>query len=72
MKVALLTEQQRNKLIGKKYNEHFTFNPILDDNDNYIITIDEVDATDVDEFAWVKSLPLIDFVPNRKRIPTNG
>lgn len=63
IKVYLLTEEQRNQLIGQKFDENSYFNPVQDNNDNWIITEIEVDETINQDFLWVKNLPLIDFEP---------
>lgn len=61
--VGLLTENQKNSLVGQLYDEDSYFNPIQDINDNWIISIEEIDFCVNPEFAWVKDLPLIDYVP---------
>jgi hypothetical protein len=63
MKVYLLTEEQRKQLLGQKFDENSYFNPVLDNNDNWIITEIEVDETINQDLLWVKNLPLIDFEP---------
>jgi hypothetical protein len=54
--VYLLTELQKNELIGQLY-------PIQDANDNWIISIEEVDQCVNPELLWVKNLPLIEYIP---------
>ena len=61
--VGLLTETQKDSLIGQLYDEDSYFNPIQDDFDNWIISIEEMDFCVNPEFAWVKDLPLIDYKP---------
>jgi hypothetical protein len=61
--VGLLTENQKNSLIGQLYDEDSYFNPIQDDLDNWIISVEEMDFCVNPEFAWVKDLPLIDYKP---------
>jgi hypothetical protein len=61
--VGLLTETQKDSLVGQLYDEDSYFNPILDDFDNWIISIEEMDFCVNPEFQWVKDLPLIDYVP---------
>jgi len=61
--VGLLTENQKDSLIGQMYDEDSYFNPIQDDFDNWIISIEEMEFCVNAEFQWVKDLPLIDYKP---------
>ena len=61
--VGLLTETQKDSLIGQLYDEDSYFNPIQDDFDNWIISIEEIEFNVNPEFALVKDLPLIDYKP---------
>jgi hypothetical protein len=61
--VYLLTELQKNELIGQLYDPDSYFNPIQDANDNWIISIEEVDQCVNPELLWVKNLPLIEYIP---------
>jgi hypothetical protein len=61
--VGLLTEIQKDELIGQLYDEDSYFNPIQDVNDNWIISIEEIDQCVNPEFMWVKDLPLIPYEP---------
>ena len=61
--VGLLTETQKDSLIGQLYDEDSYFNPILDFYDQYIISVEEMEFCVNPEFAWVKDLPLIDYKP---------
>jgi hypothetical protein len=61
--VGLLTEAEKNSLIGQLYDEDSYFNPIQDDFDNWIISVEEMDFCVNPEFQWVKDLPLIDYKP---------
>jgi hypothetical protein len=61
--VGLLTESQKDSLIGQLYDDDSYFNPIQDANDNWIISIEEIDQCVNPEFQWVKTLPLIDYKP---------
>ena len=61
--VGLLTETQKDSLIGQLYDEDSYFNPIQDDFDNWIISVEEMDFCVNPEFQWVKDLPLIDYKP---------
>ena len=61
--VGLLTETQQDSLVGQLYDEDSYFNPIQDDFDNWIISVEEMEFCVNPEFQWVKDLPLIDYKP---------
>ena len=61
--VGLLTETQKDSLVGQLYDEDSYFNPIQDFYDQYIISVEEMDFCVNPEFQWVKDLPLIDYKP---------
>jgi hypothetical protein len=61
--VGLLTETQKDSLIGQMYDEDSYFNPIQDDFDNWIISVEEMEFCVNPEFMWVKDLPLIAYKP---------
>ncbi len=63
MKVALLTIEQKDLLIGKEFNTDSYFNPIQDADDNWIISQIEINLCNNEEFFWVKDLPLIEYNP---------
>lgn len=63
MKVGLLTIQQKNSLVGQQFAPDSYFNPIQDLNNNWVISTQEMDECVVEEFMWVKDLPLIDYEP---------
>jgi hypothetical protein len=63
IQVGLLTESQKNELVGQLYDEDSYFNPIQDANDDWIISIEEIDQCVTPEFQWVKDLPLIEYIP---------
>jgi hypothetical protein len=61
--VGLLTESQKNELVGQLYDEDSYFNPIQDIEDNWIISVEEMEFCVNPEFQWVKTLPLIEYKP---------
>jgi len=63
IQVGLLTESQKNELVGQLYDEDSYFNPIQDINDNWIISVEEMEFCVNPEFMWVKDLPLIPYEP---------
>lgn len=63
IQVGLLTEVQKDELVGQMYDEDSYFNPIQDLNDNWIISVEEIDQCVNPNFMWVKELPLIPYEP---------
>lgn len=61
--VGLLTELQKNKLVGQLYAPDSYYNPIQDFNDNWIISVEEIEQTITPEFMWLKDVPLIPYIP---------
>ena len=61
--VGLLTIEQKDLIVGQQYTTDSYFNPIQDLNDNWVISIEEMEyCTNVD-YLWVKDLTLIEYVP---------
>jgi hypothetical protein len=65
IQVGLLTEQQKDQLVGQLYAPDSYFNPIQDINDNWVISTEEISATDIE---WVKEIPLIEYIPKPEPI----
>ena len=63
MIVYLLTETQKELLVGKEYIKDSYFNPIQDINDNWIISEEEVLTADNEDILWVKDLQPIEYQP---------
>jgi hypothetical protein len=63
IQVGLLTESQKNELVGQLYDDDSYFNPIQDLDDNWIISVEEMEFCVNPEFMWVKDLPLIEYKP---------
>jgi hypothetical protein len=63
MMVYELTPQQANEIRGKEYIDSAYFNPIQDNNNTWIISIEEVDYCRNPIFMWVKELPMIPYEP---------
>jgi hypothetical protein len=63
IQVGLLTEPQKDSLVGQLYDEDSYFNPIQDDFNQWIISIEEMEFCVNPEFQWVKDLSLIDYKP---------
>ena len=62
IQVGLLTEEQKDELTGQQFMLDVYFNPIQDLNNNWIISIQEIDQCN-NEFSWVKELELITYEP---------
>ena len=63
MKVGLLTIEQKNEIEGKEFAKDSFFNVIQDKNNNWVISIQEIEQATIPPYQWVKELPLIDFEP---------
>jgi hypothetical protein len=61
--VGLLTLEQKDQLVGQWYDSDSFFNPLEDVNDNWIISVEEINQCVNPEFIWVKDLPLIPYEP---------
>lgn len=69
--IAIITQQQRDILVGKTYDSVCYFNPILDLNDNFIISEQEyyyclglwyLDELQTD-LQFITTLSLSDYLP---------
>lgn len=67
--VGLLTEQQKDMLVGQTYMDDSYFNPLQDLNDNWIISIEEMIQCQNPNLQWVKDLELIPYQPKPSPIP---
>lgn len=63
IQVGLLTELQKDELVGQLYAPDSYFNPLLDFYDNWVISTEEMEHCINLEFIWVKNLSLIVYVP---------
>jgi hypothetical protein len=61
--VGLLTQEQMYSIIKKEYTTDSYFNPLQDLNDNWIISVEEIEFCTNIEYFWVKDLPLIIYEP---------
>ena len=69
--VGLLTVEQKDSLLVQWYAPDCYFNPIQDINDNWVISVEEMDNCTNEEFMWVKDLPLIIYEPKPSPPPFN-
>jgi len=61
--VGILTEVQKDQLLGQLYESDSYFNPIQDINDNWVISVEEMEQCINTDFIWVKELELILYEP---------
>jgi hypothetical protein len=66
--VGLLTPEQAKSLQGVQYTDDSFFNPIQDINDNWIISVEEMEFCTKEDVMWVKDLPLIEYIPKKLEI----
>ena len=60
MKGVKLTIEQKNILKVQKFDNVQYYNPVLDNNNEYFISEQEVEQTINSETQWVKDEPLVD------------
>ena len=63
IQVGLLTQVQKDELIGQWYAPDSYFNPIEDEDNNWVISQEEMSQCVNPDFLWVKDLPLIEYKP---------
>lgn len=63
MGVYKLTEQQKDNLIGQTYDGEQYFNPTLDADGNWFISIEEINSCNKEEFLWINDLAMINYNP---------
>ena len=61
IKVALLTIEQKDQLVGQLFAPGAYFGPIQDCNGNWFISTQEIEYNTNPDFTWVAELPLIDY-----------
>jgi len=61
MIVRLLTLVQKEAIDGKQYSSSLYFNPILDCNDEWIISNEVCENCVNPDYQWVKDLPVIEY-----------
>lgn len=57
--VGLLTVEQKDQLVGQQFIPDCYFNPVQDANENWIISIEEINASDI---SWLKELTFIEYI----------
>lgn len=66
--VVILTKSQKDKIQGKEFTKDSLFNVILDANNKWVISIEEIEQITNEEFSFLKDLPTIDFTPKKETI----
>ena len=61
--VALLTEEEKDLLVGVFYSDDSIYNPIQDFYNDWIISLEEVNDTINPNTMWVKDLNIIEYKP---------
>ena len=70
--VGILTEDQKNQLIGQWFAPDSYFNTVQDANNNWFIsTIQIIDCVNPD-FLWVKDLDMIEYIEPSHNLPFNS
>jgi hypothetical protein len=71
MNVYKLTTEQKDLLNGQKWNNQAFFNPTLDADGNWFISIEEVNGCTHENgaFEWIHELPLIAYNPVVSELP---
>jgi hypothetical protein len=60
--VGLLTEVQKDELVGVYYSDDSIYNPITDIDENWVISTEEMIYTTNPDTLWVKDLELIPYI----------
>jgi hypothetical protein len=69
MKGVKLNLEQAQELHSKKFDDNQWYNPVVDNNDEYFISEEEVNQTTNPETLWVKNLPLVDIEIKKLILP---
>lgn len=59
--VVILTEAQKDSLVGVEFAPDSYYNPIQDCNSNWVVSSEEVNQTTDPTYDWLHSLTLVDF-----------
>ena len=63
MQVVKITEEQKDLLIGQTWDGVTFFNPVLDADNQWFVSIEEVNGCNKPEFKWLKDCELIEYNP---------
>lgn len=59
MQVVRISSEQKDLLIGEKWNDETFFNPTLDADNEWFVSIQEVYGCDKPEFQWLRQCELV-------------
>ena len=62
IQVAILTEEQKNQVHGQFLTDAWKFACLLDDNGNWTVRKELIDACTIEDFAWLNELPLVEWI----------
>jgi len=65
----LLTTDELNLVLNKKYNDTNYFLPLQDTYNNWVIEMAQVDNITNPDFLWVKNCPEIEFEYKKEPLP---
>jgi hypothetical protein len=60
---GLLTIEQKDSLIGVQYISDVYYNPVLNIDGLWCLSMEEIDNTTNENYLWVKDLTLIPYFP---------
>lgn len=63
IQIAILTELQKEALVGVQYAPDCYYNPIQDAYEDWVISLEEVNGTINPDTMWVKELNILDYAP---------
>jgi len=71
MNVYKLTIEQKDQLVGQKWNNQAYFNPTLDADGNWFISAEEVNGCTHENgaFEWIHELPSMEYNPLINELP---
>ena len=71
MNVYKLTIEQKDLLVGQKWNNQAYFNPTLDADGNWFISAEEVNGCTHENgaFEWIHELPSMEYNPLINELP---
>ena len=67
--VGLLTVEQKDELVGQMHAPDSYFNPIQDNANNWVISVEEMEYCINPNYMWVKDLELIVYFPKENPFP---
>jgi hypothetical protein len=65
----LISNEQKDLIVGEKWNEDTYFNPVFDNLDRCFVSKEVVDGCNKPEFEWLKDCEYIIYNPKILNIP---